>query len=230
MTEHPASPQSLRKHSMEETNTTKFSKGKTNFGMKLGKPKHGNTKAEKGGKIVALKDLAKLKNEKEVVGGNGRRNSEENVSKTNESNFRTGKSVLKSSSPIEAKYEDILNSNEIQDNFNVNIDDSTLSPSSLNNKNNFTKTDSVHSTKSNKTGRSNVNKNTKQSKEITPRPLVDKSWEDFDIKVKKKDSTMDDIFADMAPTLSETRKAPVKGTSMYSDALAVVENTTSEVC
>jgi hypothetical protein len=36
---------------------------------------------------------------------------------------------------------------------------------------------------------------------------------------------MDDIFADMAPTLSQTRKAPAKGTSMYSDALAVVTHT-----
>ena len=230
MTEHPASPESPRKHSVEETNTNKFPKGKTNFGMKLGKPKHGNTKAEKGGKTMALKDLAKLKNEKEAIVGNGLRNSEESMSGTNENIFRTNTNKLKPSPSIETKYEDILNSNEIQDNFNATVDDSSLSPSSLNTKNNFTKTDSSHGTKSSKAGRSNLKKNTNKSKEIKSRTLVDKSWDDFDIKVKKKDSIMDDIFADMAPTLSETRKAPVKGTSMYSDALAVVEDTTSEVC
>ena len=226
MTENPASPQSLRKHSLEETNTnSKFPKGKTKFGMKLEtRDKSGDTKVEKGGKTMALKDLAKLKKEKDFETENAHRNSGENM--TNGNYFRTSTGGLKSSSSMEAKFDDILSSN---DNFNRNIDHSPSSPSSPNTKNTFTKTDSARSTNLSKAGRSGVHKNTNTNKEITPRTLVDKSWDDFDIKVKKNDSITDDIFADMAPTLSQTRKAPVKGTSMYSETLAVVEHTTSEV-
>ena len=198
--------------------------------MKLGKLKQGNTKNEKGGKRIALKDLAKLSNENKVLGEDRLGNS---GGMTNERNFKADTRETKVSSPVKAKVEDVLNSNELQDNFNTSSNDFALDSLSQtvrtkkNGKNNFTKTNSDHNTKLHKAQQSNVNKNSK--KKILPQTLVDKPWDEFDIKVTKKESVVDDIFADMAPTLLETRKAPVKGTSMYCDTLAVVADTVSEV-
>lgn len=60
---------------------------------------------------------------------------------------------------------------------------------------------------------------------IEKNKIKDKPWEEFDIKIKSNNkNNVDDIFADMMPTLSDTRKIPVKGLSMYSETLAVVDD------
>jgi hypothetical protein len=193
--------------------------------MKLGKPKQGNTNKDKEKRIL-LKDLAKLANENKGLGENKVENSQGNVLWTDESNSNT--SEMKASPPVEAKY--IFNSNELQDNFSLSklsLESSSQTHNTKKSdktiKKNLTKTNSGHDTKLNKAQRSNVPKD--KRKKTPSQTLVDKPWDEFDIKVTKKDSVMDDIFADMAPTLSQTRKAPAKGTSMYSDALAVVTHT-----
>ncbi|XP_046844507.1 protein-associating with the carboxyl-terminal domain of ezrin-like [Xenia sp. Carnegie-2017] len=60
---------------------------------------------------------------------------------------------------------------------------------------------------------------------IEKNKIKDKPWEEFDMKIKTNNkNNVDDIFADMMPTLSDTRKIPVKGLSMYSQTLAVVDD------
>ena len=216
----PRSPQTVRENGLEDTN--KFPKGKTSFGMKLGKVKQGN-KNETSGKSVTLKDMARV--------GKKLEKNDENVSGSYERNFKTKRNEVKVSSPVKAKDEDFFNSDELQDHFNTNeFSPDSISPTEKTKKagkSNFVKTNS--GAKFHKAQRSNDSKLSKKSKKISPPTLVDKPWEEFEIKVKKKDSVVDDIFADMAPTLSETRKAPVKGTSLYSDTLAVVTDNASEV-
>lgn len=63
---------------------------------------------------------------------------------------------------------------------------------------------------------------------LAKKKTVDTPWDAFGINVRKTEFDEDDIFADMAPSLSSALKAPVKGTSIYSGKLAVV-NTTNEV-
>jgi hypothetical protein len=177
---------------------------------------------------MPLKDLARLGTNKLIE------NDEEKVSGKHERNLKTNTREMKVSSPIEAKDEDFINSDELQDNFNSHTNDFSLNLSSQRNKtrhgrkSDFAKTNS--GTKFHQTSHSNDKKIPKKSKNVPPPTLVDKPWDEFDIKVMKKEqSVVDDIFADMAPTLSETRKAPVKGTSLYSDTLAVVTDSVSEV-
>ncbi|XP_028410925.1 protein-associating with the carboxyl-terminal domain of ezrin-like isoform X2 [Dendronephthya gigantea] len=207
--EHPTSPRQTKQVNCTE-DINKFSQGKTGFGMKLGKVK-GDSKLEKDrGKKLALKDIAK-QNESQL----------QNVSRTNKNDLKINTNSRAVNSSFETEYED-MHSNELpEDSFNT--ENNELSPVSLNS----TNKNSKRSTK-NKLNKkdSKALRNTDKSK--TPVQVVDKPWEDFGIKVTKKDSTVDDIFADMAPTLVETRKAPVKGTSMYSDNLAVVAETTEQ--
>lgn len=50
---------------------------------------------------------------------------------------------------------------------------------------------------------------------------VDAPWKDFEINVEKKEFVEEDLFADMAPTLSCAPTSSIKGKSMYSDKLSV---------
>ena len=225
MIEHPTSPNQTTQVNCTD-DISKFSKGKGSFGMKLGKVK-GNSKLEKAsGKKLALKDVAKQSQNKP-------QNDRENVPRTSKSSLKINTSLKAANSPIETEYEDFLHSNELPEGcFSSGSNDvspNALSPTNKTSKkstrNKLGKKDSGHDTK--KSEHQKVSRNTGKGK--IPVQVVDKPWEDFGIKLTKKDSTVDEIFADMTPTLIETRKAPVKGTSMYNDNFAVVAETTEQV-
>ena len=195
--------------------------------MKLGKGKQESSSVDNDERKMTLKDLAKTTHENKLS-SHKLENNDKDVLRTSETSFKTN---TRGSSFSMEKYEET--SNEFEDNFTTNFND--FSPGSLSARNDTKMSGKKKLLKKNsgpklsKTERLSGSKSPDKNKTGTPQKMVDKSWDEFDIKIKKKDIVMDDIFADMAPVLLETRKAPVKGTSMYSDKLAVVTNTSSEV-
>lgn len=189
--------------------------------MKLGKLQHGDPRKGKSGKI-AMSQEYKVSDDIQV------QNNQENTFWPNESSVtyvKTNTSGNKAS-PEEVRYEDKVIPSDDQL-LQTHLVLSQAYDSKMRRESKSSKQDQGCVTKLNETECSNDDKNVELGKKALPQTLVDKPWDEFDMKVTKKNSMVDDIFADMAPTLSKARKAPVKGTSMYSETLAVVTDTTT---